>query len=123
MQEWALSPDERKGLGEAIKNAEFSWPIGMPLVRPLGREFYEVRSNLPGGRIGRFDSARFCSVGAGRPKTPPHEIDLALKRKRGVDGCPAKRAFVKKSQGLLSNARRRWRGECKPSQAALGRLA
>ena len=113
MQEWALSPDERKGLGEAIKNAEFSWPIGMPLVRPLGREFYEVRSSRAvesGGSI--LQGSILWERGDQRPH---HEIDLALKRKRGVDGCPAKRAFVKKSQRLLSNARRRRRGECNPA--------
>lgn len=44
-----LEPDERKVLGEDIKDVEFSWPIGMPLVRSLGRELWEVRSSLPRG--------------------------------------------------------------------------
>jgi hypothetical protein len=33
-----LEPEDRKAIGEDIKEVEFSWPIGMPLVRPLGRE-------------------------------------------------------------------------------------
>ena len=62
----------------------------MPLVRPLGRELWEVRSSLPRGRIARV---LFC-VEQGRmmllhgfikktQKTPQRDIDLALKRKKG----------------------------------------
>ena len=62
----------------------------MPLVRPLGRELWEVRSSLSQGRIAR---ALFC-LEQGRmmllhgfikktQKTPQRDIDLALKRKRG----------------------------------------
>ncbi len=48
------SSDYRRGyLGEEIKDVEFSWPIGMPLVRSLGRNIWEVRSSLPHGRIAR----------------------------------------------------------------------
>jgi phage-related protein len=60
----------------------------MPLVRPLGRELWEVRSSLPRGRIARV---LFC-VEEGRmmllhgfikktQKTPQRDIGLALKRK------------------------------------------
>jgi phage-related protein len=90
VREWlkGLAPDERKVLGEDIKEVEFSWPLGMPLVRPLGRELWEVRSSLPRGRIGRT----IFSVEHGgmvllhgfikkTQKTPQREIDLALKRK------------------------------------------
>jgi phage-related protein len=92
VREWLkrLEPDERKVLGEDIKDVEFSWPIGMPLVRSLGRELWEVRSSLPRGRIARV---LFCVEQGGMvllhgfikktQKTPQHEIDLALKRKKG----------------------------------------
>jgi phage-related protein len=96
VREWlkALEPDERKMLGvgtkEDIKEVEFSWPIGMPLVGSLGRELWEVRSSLPRGRIARV---LFCVEQGGMVllhgfikktrKTPQREIDLALKRKRG----------------------------------------
>ena len=33
--------------------SSFPGPIGMPLVRSLGRELWEVRSSLPHGRIAR----------------------------------------------------------------------
>jgi hypothetical protein len=34
-------------------DVEFSLPSGVPLVRSLGRELWEVRSRLPHGRIAR----------------------------------------------------------------------
>jgi phage-related protein len=40
-------------IGEDIRDVEFSWPIGMPLVRSLGHGIWEVQSNLSGGRIAR----------------------------------------------------------------------
>jgi phage-related protein len=94
VREWlkGLEADERKLLGEDIKDVEFSWPIGMPLVRSLGRELWEVRSNLPHGRIARVI---FCVEQGGMVllhgfikktrKTPQRDIELALKRKKGGD--------------------------------------
>jgi len=32
----SLSSEEKKIIGEDIKTVQFGWPIGMPLVRPLG---------------------------------------------------------------------------------------
>jgi phage-related protein len=92
VREWlkGLEPADRKAIGEDVKDVEFSWPPGMPLVRPLGRELWEVRSSLPHGRIARII---FC-VADGRmvllhgfikktQKTPRRDIDMALKRKKG----------------------------------------
>jgi hypothetical protein len=52
VREWlkTLDAEDRRIIGEDIKDVEFSWPIGMPLVRSLGRERWEVRSSLPHGR-------------------------------------------------------------------------
>ena len=52
VREWlkALPDSDRKLVGEDIKDVEFAWPIGMPLVRPLGDGLWEVRSSLTGGR-------------------------------------------------------------------------
>lgn len=92
VREWlkGLEPADRKVIGEYVKDVEFSWPLGMPLVRSLGRELWEVRSSLPHGRIARII---FC-VADGRmvllhgfikktQKTPRRDIDMALKRKKG----------------------------------------
>ncbi len=91
--EWlkSLETGDRKVVGEDNKDVEFSWPIGMPLVSSLGRELWEVRSRLPRGRIARV---LFC-VEQGRMvllhgfikkthKTQQHDLDLALKRRKGA---------------------------------------
>jgi phage-related protein len=48
VREWlkALKPQDRRTIGEDIKTVQFGWPIGMPLVRPLGGGLYETRSDL-----------------------------------------------------------------------------
>jgi phage-related protein len=93
VREWLkkLDVEDRKLIGEDIKNVEFSWPIGMPLCRSLGAGLWEVRSQLSGGRIARII---FC-VHQGRmvllhgfmkktQKTPPREIELAAKRMKEI---------------------------------------
>ena len=92
VREWlrGLEPADRKVIGEDIKDVEFSWPIGMPLVRSLGRDLWEVRSSLTGGRIARviFCVDEGCivllhSFIKKSHKTLQRDIDLALKRKKG----------------------------------------
>jgi len=93
VREWlkALGDDDRKIIGEDIKDVEFSWPIGMPLCRPLGRGLWEVRSEITQGRIARV---LFC-IHDGRmvllhafikktQKTPDADIELATKRKKEI---------------------------------------
>ena len=91
VREWLKGLDraDRKTIGEDIKDVEFSWPIGMPLVRSLGHGLWEIRSNLAGSRIARII---FCveegymvllhAFTKKTQKTPQQDIDLALKRKR-----------------------------------------
>ena len=59
VREWLkrLKQEDRKVIGEDIKDVEYSWPIGMPLVRSMGQGLWEVRGNLTGGRIARVYSA------------------------------------------------------------------
>jgi antitoxin HicB len=56
VREWlqGLEREDRKVIGEDLKDVEFSWPIGMPLVRSLGNELWEARTSLPRGRIARI---------------------------------------------------------------------
>ena len=49
----SLSKEDRKVIGEDIKLVQFRWPLGMPLVRKLGSNLWELRSRLEDGRIGR----------------------------------------------------------------------
>jgi len=92
VREWlkGLDAEDRKAIGQDIKDVEFSWPIGMPLVRSLGRELWKVRSSLLGGRIARvifcIERERMVLLHGyikKTQKTPQHDIDLALGRKKG----------------------------------------
>jgi phage-related protein len=91
VRDWlkALHREDRKIIGEDIKDVEFSWPIGMPLCRPLGKGLWEVRSDVTDGRIARV---LFCvhkeqmvllhAFIKKTQKTPPADIDLAAKRRK-----------------------------------------
>ncbi len=47
-----LSAIDRKTIGEDIKTVQFGWPLGMPLVRKMEKDLWEVRVHLD-GRIAR----------------------------------------------------------------------
>lgn len=93
VRDWlkSLEAEDRKTIGEDIKDVEFSWPIGMPLVRSLGSELWEVRSSLKQVRLARI---LFCIEHESMvllhgfikktQKTSSHDLELALKRKRGI---------------------------------------
>jgi len=49
----SLAADERKEIGRDLMRAQWRWPVGMPLCRPMGGGLWEVRSRLPSGRIAR----------------------------------------------------------------------
>lgn len=51
VREWlrSLVPDARKAIGCDIKTTQYGWPLGMPLIRKLERDLWEVRSDLPAG--------------------------------------------------------------------------
>lgn len=44
-----LRAEDRKAIGEDIKTAQFGWPIGMPLIRKLETDLWEIRSAIPDG--------------------------------------------------------------------------
>jgi hypothetical protein len=41
-----LPPEDRKIIGTDIKEVQFGWPLGMPLVRKMEKDLWEVRSHL-----------------------------------------------------------------------------
>ena len=51
VREWlrALVREDRRTIGEDIKTAQFGWPIGMPLIRKLATDLWEVRSRVGTG--------------------------------------------------------------------------
>lgn len=97
VRDWLLqlSDDDRKTIGEDIATLEYCWPIGKPKCSAMkgATGLYEVRSNIPSGRISRV---MFVIVG-GRmvllhgfikktQKTPPKELKLTMTRMKEVLG-------------------------------------
>jgi phage-related protein len=41
-----LPQEDRKIIGTDIKELQFGWPLGMPLVRKMEKDLWEVRSRL-----------------------------------------------------------------------------
>jgi phage-related protein len=83
-----LSATDRKALGEDIKTLQFGWPLGMPLVRKMDKDLWEVRVHLD-GRIARV----LFTVSSGKivllhgfikksQATPQSELKLAKDRMR-----------------------------------------
>lgn len=93
VRDWlrSLPKEQRRAIGEAIKDVQNGWPIGMPLVRKLEQALWEIRTNIPPNEIARviFTVAKV-----------PQAIVLL-------------HGFIKKSQKTtqhdLSNARQRLR--------------
>ena len=93
VREWLkeLPLEDRKIVGEDIKDVEFAWPIGLPLCRPLRQGLWEVRSNLAQGRIARV---LFCELEGQMillhafikksQKTPTSDLQLAMKRMKDL---------------------------------------
>lgn len=45
----SLTAEDRKAIGTDIKTVQFGWPLGMPLVRKMAKDLWEVRSDIPDG--------------------------------------------------------------------------
>ena len=89
MRDWLKGLDEqdRRVIGFDIATVEYGRPIGLPVCRPRGDGLFEVRSNLPGGRIARvlFATAERRLVllhgfVMKAQKTPKADLELARKR-------------------------------------------
>jgi len=88
VREWLkqLTTADRKIVGTDIKDVEFAWPLGKPLVDSLGRGLWEIRSSITHG-IARVifyvESDRMILLHGfvkKTKKTPARESDLAMKR-------------------------------------------
>jgi len=44
-----LPRDDKRIIGEDIKTAQLGWPLGMPLIRKMDKNLWEVRSSLADG--------------------------------------------------------------------------
>ncbi|MEW5838992.1 MAG: type II toxin-antitoxin system RelE/ParE family toxin [Pseudomonadota bacterium] len=92
VREWlrSLDPADRRAIGEDIKTVQFGWPLGMPLVRKMGKDLWEVRIRLD-GRIARVmftvaDGAMVLLHGFIKKsdKTPADDLETARQRMNQV---------------------------------------
>jgi phage-related protein len=91
VRDWlrGLDAADRNAIGQDLMRVQYRWPVGMPLCRALGDGLWEVRSTLPGNRIGRVlfsvDQDRIIALHGfikKTRKTPADDLALARKRKR-----------------------------------------
>jgi phage-related protein len=89
VREWlkGLPEAERREVGKDLMRAQWRWPVGMPLCRPLGSGLWEVRTDLPTRRTARVLLCLYRGHLVAlhgfikKTRTTPEE-DLALARKR-----------------------------------------
>ena len=89
VREWLLdgvTEEERKIIGRDIKNVQFSWPIGMPLVESFGNYLWQVRSK-PDNKIARIfftthnnEMILLHGFIKKSQRTPKNDLDLARAR-------------------------------------------
>src|ERR1035437_583922 len=55
VREWlkGLAEAERQAIGKDLLRAQWRWPVGMPLCRPLGNGLWGVRTDLTTKRTAR----------------------------------------------------------------------
>jgi phage-related protein len=89
VREWLkeLPEAERQAIGKDLLRAQWRWPVGMPLCRPLGNGLWEVRTDLPTKRTARVLLCLYRGHLVAlhgyikKTRTTPDE-DMALARKR-----------------------------------------
>lgn len=93
VRDWLLGlpKPERSLIGRDIMSVEFGWPIGLPLCDHIRGGIWEVRTRLPHRTIARVlfcfaDGEMILLHGFKKTtqKTLPGEIELAMKRMKGL---------------------------------------
>lgn len=92
VREWLkdLPQVDKKAIGEDIKAVELTWPVGLPLVRKIEADLWEVRSALPGtiARVFFTVWGSYMVLLHGfikkSQKTPQTDLDLAKKRRNDI---------------------------------------
>jgi phage-related protein len=87
-----LPVEDRKVLGNDILAAQWKWPVGMPLCRPMGAGLHEIRTTLPSRRIARtlliYWQGQLVALHAFIKKTrttPDEDLKLARKRQKEIE--------------------------------------
>lgn len=89
-----LPRDDKRQIGEDIKTARLAWPLGMPLIRKIDKDLWEVRTRLTDGiaRVFFTVDGEYMILLHGfikkSQKTPQNELKTASSRlgtyKRGT---------------------------------------
>lgn len=82
-----LGQGDRRAIGTDLLRAQWRWPVGMPLCRPMGKGLWEVRTTLPNNRIARvllcaYQDRLVALHGFIKKTRTTPEDDLTLARKR-----------------------------------------
>jgi phage-related protein len=82
-----LVEEERRAIGRDLLRAQWRWPVGMPLCRPMGHGLWEIRTDLPTKRTARvllcLHREHLVALHGFIKKTrATPEDDLALARRR-----------------------------------------
>jgi phage-related protein len=94
VREWLkeLAKVERHAVGMDLLRAQWRWPIGMPLCRPMGGGLWEIRTDLPTRRTARvllcLYQERLVALHGFIKKTratPDEDLALARKRKKELE--------------------------------------
>jgi phage-related protein len=94
VRDWLLDMSEadRRLIGQDLQRVQFRWPVGMPLVRPLGKRLHEVRTPLPEGTTARvlfcFHQNELYALHGFIKKSqriPDADLKLARKRQKEVE--------------------------------------
>lgn len=88
VREWlkGLPREDKRKIDEDIKTAQIGWPLGMPLIRKIDKDLWEVRTRLENGiaRVfftvdGEYMILLHGFIKKSR-KTPQNELKTALTR-------------------------------------------
>lgn len=94
VRDWLKEMDtaERHAIGTDLLRAQWRWPVGMPLCRPMGKGLWEVRTDLSNNRTARV----LISLYQGRlvalhgfikkaRSTPKDDLTLARRRQKELE--------------------------------------
>ena len=93
-REWlkSLPEVERRAIGQDLLRAQWRWPVGMPLCRPMGGGLWELRTDLATRRTARvliclYEMHLVALHGFIKKAraTPDDNLALARRRKRELE--------------------------------------
>ena len=94
VREWlkGLPEAERHAIGKDLLRAQWRWPVGMPLCKPVSDGLWEIRTDLATGRTARvlicFWREHLIALHGFIKKTrttPEDDLSIARKRRKELE--------------------------------------